>query len=69
MRTIQPARLKPGITLERLPLPGSPAAQHAQAGAQGSPAAPATSGASQAPAPARVIRGRALVFWDPKVPG
>ena len=56
MHAIQPARLKPGITLERLPLPGSPA---------GPPAA----GASQAPAPARVIRGRALVFWDPKLPG
>src|SRR6266516_1998761 len=56
MRTIQPARLKPGFTLERLPLPGSPAA----------PAAPS---ASPGPPAARVIRGRALVFWDPKVPG
>ena len=56
MRTIQPARLKPGITLERLPGPASAAA----------PVAPS---ASEGPAAARAIRGRALVFWDPKVPG
>lgn len=51
MHTLQPARLKPGVTADSLP--GPRAADAA--------AAPGTGG--------RVIRGTALVFWDPKVPG
>src|SRR5207249_11282363 len=50
MHAIQPARLKPGVTLDSLPQP-------ARAGA-----------ADRAPGQ-RLIRGRALIFWDPKVPG
>src|SRR5499427_7294639 len=50
MHTLQPARVKPGVTLEDLSAP-APAA-----------AAPAAG----APAPAR---GKALIFWDPNVPG
>jgi 3-isopropylmalate/(R)-2-methylmalate dehydratase large subunit len=50
MHTLQPARLKPGISIEALP-----GATSADAGA--------------AAAGSAVIRGRALVFWDPKVPG
>ena len=48
MQRIDPARLKPGVTLENLPE---------------SAAAPA-SGASST----RLVRGRALIFWDPKTP-
>ena len=48
MQRIDPARLKPGVTLEQLPA---------------SAAAP-TSGASST----RLVRGRALIFWDPKAP-
>jgi 3-isopropylmalate/(R)-2-methylmalate dehydratase large subunit len=46
---IEPARFKPGVTLERLP----------------GPRPSDTAGG----ATSRTIRGRALVFWDPKVPG
>jgi 3-isopropylmalate/(R)-2-methylmalate dehydratase large subunit len=46
MHTLQPARLKPGVTPESLPRAAE---------------ARATSHAT--------IRGRALVFWDPKTPG
>ena len=49
MHAIQPARLKPGVTPERLPGPAPGAA-------------PAAGGP-------RLVRGRALIFWDPKVPG
>jgi 3-isopropylmalate/(R)-2-methylmalate dehydratase large subunit len=45
---IEPARLKPGVTPDRLP------------GPRPSDAAGEDS---------RIIRGKALVFWDPKVPG
>ncbi|HET9325324.1 MAG TPA: aconitase family protein [Candidatus Eisenbacteria bacterium] len=48
MNPIQPARLKPGASLDRLPLDEA--------------ASDATSGAL-------ILRGKALVFWDPKVPG
>jgi 3-isopropylmalate/(R)-2-methylmalate dehydratase large subunit len=48
---MQPARLKPGISLARL---------------EGSDAAGAAPEAFDAH---RVVRGRALVFWDPKRPG
>jgi 3-isopropylmalate/(R)-2-methylmalate dehydratase large subunit len=54
MHTLQPARLKPGVTLDRLPGP-EPSA--------GAPAPGATTAA------AGLVRGRALIFWDPKVPG
>src|SRR5215813_5503656 len=47
MHRIQPARLKPGVTIESLPQPAK-----AAAGAK-----------SEA-----LVRGRALVFWDPKAP-
>lgn len=50
MHTLQPARLKPGVTIDTLP--GPRAAD-----------TPATGGAT------RTIRGKALIFWDPKVPG
>ncbi len=50
MQTIQPARLKPGVTLESLPAPPEPVA------------------AERPGAPARRVRGRALIFWDPRYP-
>ena len=50
MHTLRPARLKPGITPEKLSGPR------------------ASDTAAQAPA-AGLLRGRALIFWDPKVPG
>jgi 3-isopropylmalate/(R)-2-methylmalate dehydratase large subunit len=49
MHTIQPARLKPGHSIEALPTPR------------------AISGPGVAGE--RLIRGRALIFWDPKVAG
>jgi 3-isopropylmalate/(R)-2-methylmalate dehydratase large subunit len=49
MHTIQPARLKPGVTPGRLP---------------GAPNLDPT-----APEPVRLVRGRALIFWDPRAPG
>ena len=51
MHSIEPARLKPGVTSERL----------SGAGVAGEPAPAAAAGGS--------IRGQALIFWDPKVPG
>src|SRR5687768_6582339 len=48
MPSIQPARLKAGVTLDAIPTPG--------------PADPAAAGS-------QLLRGRALIFWDPKVPG
>ena len=53
MHGIQPARLKPGVTIDRLPGP-TPADLAPAAG----------DGAS-----ARLIRGRALIIWDARVPG
>jgi 3-isopropylmalate/(R)-2-methylmalate dehydratase large subunit len=52
MHLLQPARLKPGMSLERLP--GPPAAESAR-----SPAAPG----------GRLLRGKALILWDPKQAG
>src|SRR6476661_5263467 len=49
MHQIEPARLKPGKTLEALPRPRA--------------------GDSAVEAEGRAIRGNALIFWDPKVPG
>jgi 3-isopropylmalate/(R)-2-methylmalate dehydratase large subunit len=48
MRTIQPARLKPGVSAEQA-------------------RAPVTSGDGSKGA--ALIRGKALIFWDPRVPG
>jgi len=51
MHSLEPARLKPGVTLDSL-------------------AGPRPSDAVAAPgAGARLVRGRALIFWDPRVPG
>ncbi|HEX5134829.1 MAG TPA: hypothetical protein VFW81_05505, partial [Thermoanaerobaculia bacterium] len=49
MHRIDPARLKPGATEDRLPGP-----RPSDSAGEGPP---------------RTIRGRALVFWDPKTPG
>src|SRR5262245_2022173 len=48
MNPIQPVRLKPGVTLDRLPDPG---------------------GAAGNVLGEHLLRGKALIFWDPKVPG
>jgi 3-isopropylmalate/(R)-2-methylmalate dehydratase large subunit len=48
MQRIDPARMKPGVTLDSLPDPA--------------PAPLADSGSTQ------LVRGRALIFWDPKAP-
>ena len=56
MHKLQPARLKPGVTLENLP------------GPRPSDLAVADGAAIAADA-AHLVRGKALVFWDPKVPG
>src|SRR5574341_2382628 len=47
MHRIEPAKLKPGVSIDDLP---APSRQSAGAGD-------------------RVLRGRALIFWDPKRPG
>src|SRR5258705_12984099 len=56
MHTIQPARLKPGVPLASL---GAGRAPEAARDPAGHPAVAATP----------LLRGRALIFWDPKVPG
>lgn len=56
MHVLQPARLKPGVTLATLPAP------------RPSDLAVADGAATAADA-AHLVRGKALVFWDPKVPG
>src|SRR5689334_3358870 len=53
MHTLEPARLRPGVAFDDLP---------AETGT-------ATATAERAPEPAQLVRGKALVFWDPKVPG
>jgi 3-isopropylmalate/(R)-2-methylmalate dehydratase large subunit len=55
MHTLQPARLKPGVTLDSLPGPR--------------PTDIAAPGAAGPAAATGLVRGKALVFWDPKVPG
>src|SRR5689334_13864161 len=52
MHTLEPARLRPGVAFDDLP---------AETGT-------ATATAERAPEPAQLVRGKALVFWDPKVP-
>ncbi|HMA17899.1 MAG TPA: aconitase family protein, partial [Thermoanaerobaculia bacterium] len=49
MQRIEPARLKPGVTADRLPGP-----RPSDVAGEGAP---------------RVVRGRALVLWDPMAPG
>jgi len=49
MHQIEPARLKPGKTLESLPAPRA--------------------GDTAVESVGRIISGKALIFWDPKVPG
>ena len=58
MHTIEPARLKPGADAGSLPGAGD-----------GGPVAARAAGATPAPTGARTLRGRALIFWDPKAPG
>ena len=53
MHTLEPARLRPGVALDDLP---------ADAGA-------ATATAERGTGAPRLLRGKALIFWDPKVPG
>ncbi len=53
MHAIRPARLKSGVALDALPVA----------------AAPAAGAARDAAVSARSVRGQALVFWDPKIPG
>ena len=55
MHTLQPARLKPGVTLDSLPGPR--------------PTDIAAAGAAGPAASTGLVRGKALVFWDPNVPG
>src|SRR5262249_56265575 len=50
LHTIQPARLRPGVTLDTLPAP------HPSD----------LAGRDETPG---LIRGRALIFWDPRRPG
>jgi len=50
MHRIEPARLKPGITIETLP-------------------GPRPEDAPVSEASGHLVRGKALIFWDPKVPG
>ena len=50
MSLIQPARMKPGMTIEAAAARAVPPAEGSAAGA-------------------RIVRGRALIFWDPKRPG
>ena len=54
MHTLEPARLRPGVALDDLPAEGT--------------TAPATVDRT-ADAPAQLVRGKALIVWDPKVPG
>ncbi|MEK6620456.1 MAG: hypothetical protein AABZ26_05720, partial [Chloroflexota bacterium] len=49
MQRIEPARLKPGVTVDDLPKASPAPAAHRKGD--------------------RTLRGRALVFWDPKRPG
>src|SRR6185503_28880 len=52
MHTIEPARLVPGVTLDRLPNAPTSEAPETNVMSAGS-----------------MIRGKALIFWDPAVPG
>ena len=55
MHSLQPARLKPGVTLDSLPGPR--------------PTDIAAAGTAGPQASTALVKGKALVFWDPKVPG
>ena len=54
MTPIRPARLMKGVTQEQIAVVGNAAG---------------SAGSADAAAPARTLRGRALIFWDPKNPG
>jgi 3-isopropylmalate/(R)-2-methylmalate dehydratase large subunit len=77
MQTIQRARLKHGVTLDSLPVPARPdPTAAARAEARGDAAGPGDRPGSPAEPPGRgpeaslgPIRGKALIFWDPKRPG
>jgi len=56
MHTLEPARLKPGVTIDQLSGPRDPAT--------GNGPAAATAAMGSAP-----VRGKALILWDAKVPG
>jgi 3-isopropylmalate/(R)-2-methylmalate dehydratase large subunit len=60
MHSIHPARLKPGVTLDTLPGP-RPSDLASEI--------PPVAGPTSPGAPSLWIRGRALIFWDPEVPG
>jgi len=73
MHVLEPARLKPGVTLDSLPTgetaPAGRAGEAVPAAAQpGVVAGAAPAGAARTHA-GEAIRGRALIFWDPRVPG
>src|SRR5215470_19433812 len=55
MHSLKPAQLKPGVSIDSLP------------GPRDSDTAPKA--ANLTSAAARLVRGKALIFWDPKVPG
>jgi 3-isopropylmalate/(R)-2-methylmalate dehydratase large subunit len=63
MHTIKPASLKPGATVASAPGGMAESAQDAQDAAQHAVRTPDTPDAS------RLIRGRALIIWDAKIPG
>ena len=56
MHTLEPARLKPGVTIDQLSGPRDPATENG----------PAAATAAMGSAP---VRGKALILWDAKVPG
>jgi 3-isopropylmalate/(R)-2-methylmalate dehydratase large subunit len=60
-----PARLKPGVTLDSIPDDG-PVSPASASGAASVPGEPASSSAATS---GRLVRGKALIFWDPKQPG
>ena len=60
MHLLEPARLKPGVTLDALPLPES---------ASPGPADRAASARAGGDGKGALVRGRALIFWDPRTPG
>src|SRR5687767_2050238 len=66
MHTIKPASLKPGATVASAPGGTAESAQDAQDAAQHAVRTPDTPGTSEA---SRLIRGRALIIWDAKIPG
>ena len=64
MHVLEPARLKPGVTLDSLPTAETTAAADRPVSA-----ARASGGTATAAPTGTVLRGRALIFWDPRAPG